>query len=91
MNLQTFITLENQTLKISYSNLQNKKHFYIGEKLGSFEGNDKLAEDSSDLDFNDTKYASGYREENIYLMFHQKFISTQEYETSTEKKRYHYL
>ena len=46
---------------------------------------------SSKLGYNDVGFPYAYGEENIYFMFHQKYIPTQEYETSTEKNEYQYL
>ena len=69
----------------------DKKYFYVGEKLLTFETNDIIVKSSLDLGFNDINYPIAYGEENIYFMFHQKYVPIQENETSTEKKEYQYL
>ena len=63
----------------------------MGEKLVTFETNDKIVNYSSDLGFNDIKYPFADSEENIYFVVHQKFIPIQEYKTSTEKNEDHCL
>ena len=60
----------------------------MGEKIFSFETNDEIVKYSSELGFNDIKFPFAYGEENIYFMLHQKHISIQEYESSTEKAEY---
>ena len=66
--------------------IEDKKVFYVGENLVSFETINTILKHSSELGLNNTKYAFAYGEENIYFVLHQKFIPIQEYETSTEKK-----
>ena len=61
----------------------------MGEKLVTFETNDKIVNYSSDLGFNGTRNPFPYSEENIYFMLQQKQIPIQEYEASTEKNEYH--
>ena len=63
----------------------------MGEKIISFETNDKIVKYSSELGFNDIKFPFAYGEENIYFMLHQKYIPLQEYENSTVKNVYQYL
>ena len=67
------------------------KTIYVGDKVVSIETNDKIMKYSSKLGHNDSKYSFAYGEENIYFMLHQKSITIQEYETSTEKDEYQYL
>ena len=57
----------------------------MGEKLVTFETNDKIVNCSSDFSFNDNKYPYAYNDENIYFMIHKKYIPFQEHGTSTEK------
>ena len=61
------------------------------EKLFSFETKDELIKYSSEHGFNDVKLPFAHGKENIYFMFHQKYISLQEYEKSTRKNEYQYL
>ena len=69
----------------------DKKYIYVGEKVISFETNDKIVKYSSELGFNDIKFPFYHGEENIYFMLHQKYIPLQEYENSTMKDEYQYL
>ena len=71
--------------------IEDKKYVYVGEKVITFETNDKIVRYSSKLGCNDVKYPHAYGEENIYFMLHQKYIPIQEYENSTEKDEYKYL
>ena len=64
----------------------DKIFFYAGGKVFSFETNDIIVNYSLDFGFNVIKFPYAYAEENIYFMFHQKYIPVQEYRTSTEKK-----
>ena len=77
--------------KSSLFEVEDKKHIYVGEKLVSFETNDKIVNYSSDIGFNDVKYAFAYSGEKIYFMVHRKYHPNQEFETSTEENEYHYL
>ena len=63
----------------------DKKYACVGDKVVSFETNDKIVKYSSDLGFNDFKYPKTYAEENIYFIPRHKFILIQGGETSTEK------
>ena len=69
----------------------DKKYIFVGEKIISFETNDKIVKYSSELGFNDIKFPFAHGEENIYFMLHQKYIPLQEYENSTVKDVYQYL
>ena len=69
----------------------DKKHFYVGEKVLTFETNDKIVKYSSEIGFNDVKFPYAYGNENIYFMLHQKYYPIQDYETSTVKNEYQYL
>ena len=71
--------------------IEDKKYFYVGEKVLTFETNDKIVKYSSEISFNDVKFPYAYGNENIYFMLHQKYISIQEYESSTVKNEYEYL
>ena len=71
--------------------IEDKKYIYVGEKVISFETNDKIIKYSSELGFNDIKFPFAHSEENIYFMLHQKYIPLQEYENSTMKDEYQYL
>ena len=63
----------------------------MGEKVISFETNDKIVKYSSEHGFNDIKFPFACGEENIYFMLHKKYILPQEYENSTVKNEYQYL
>ena len=69
----------------------NKKYFCVGEKLFTFETDDKIEKNSSEHGNNDVKYSFAYGKENIYFMLHQKYIPLQEYESLTVKNEYDYL
>ena len=56
----------------------DKENIYVGEKVITFETNDKIVKYSSELGFNDVKYPYVYGEENIYFMLHQRYIPIQE-------------
>ena len=71
--------------------IEDKQNIHVGEKLITFETNGKILNYSSELGFNDIKFPFAYGEENIYYMLHQKYISVQEYESSTENYEYQYL
>ena len=45
----------------------------------------------SELGLKDVNYTCAYGCENIYFILHQKYVSNQEYKTSTETNEYHYL
>ena len=64
---------------------EDKKYIYVGERSVTFETIDKIVNSSSDLGFSDIKIPFAYGEENIYIMLHQEYILSQEYENSTEK------
>ena len=70
---------------------KDKKYIHVGQNLFSFETNDEIVKYSSDYGFNDVKFPFAHGKENIYFMLHQKYISIQEYEFSTEKDEYQYL
>ena len=70
---------------------EDEKYIHEGKNSFSFATNDKILNYSSELGFNDIKFPFAYGKENIYFMLHQKYISIQEYESSTEKDEYHYL
>ena len=57
--------------------IEDKKYFHVGEKLVTFETNDKTVNYSSDLGFNDFKYPFAYNEKNIFCLLHQKFLPIQ--------------
>ena len=71
--------------------IRDKKNIYVGEKLITFETNDRTVKNSIEIGFNDIKLPYAYGEENLYFMLNQKYISIQEYENSTEKNSYQYL
>ena len=68
--------------------IKDKICIYVGDKVVSFETNDKILNFSSKLGFNDIKFSFAYGEENIYFMLGQNYITSQEYESSTEKDEY---
>ena len=63
----------------------------MGEDLISFEKKDKIVKLSSELGYNDVKFAFSYGVKNIYFMLHLQYIHIQEYKTLTEKNEYPYL
>ena len=67
--------------------IEDKEYNYAGEKLITLETNDVLVKYLSEHGFNDVRFPFSYVEENNYFTLHQKVISIQEYESSTEKKR----
>ena len=71
--------------------IEEKKYFYVGEKVICFETKNTMLNCSSQLDFNVIKFPYAYGENSIYHMLHQKYIPFQEYETSTLKNEYQYL
>ena len=71
--------------------IENKKYIHVGEKLFSFETNDKIVDYFSECGFNDVKYTYAYGKENIYFMLHQNYFPIQEYENSTKKYEHKYL
>ena len=66
--------------------VKDNEYVYVGEKVISFEINEKIVSSSSERGFIDIKFPFAYSDENIYFMLHQKKLTIQEYETSTEKK-----
>ena len=67
MYTKMIITLKNQTTKIFYPKLKIKNIFYVGEKLVTFETNDKIVIYSSDPSFNDNNYPFAYGEKKNLL------------------------
>ena len=55
----------------------DKRYIFVGGKLTTFETNDIIVEYSLDIGFNVIKNPYAYGEENIYFMFHQKYIPLQ--------------
>ena len=66
-----------------------KKHF-CGRKIITLETNDIIVKFSSELGLNGIQFSNAFGEENIYFILLQKFIPTQEHETSTLKHEYEY-
>ena len=52
----------------------DKKYIYVGERVLTFETNDKIVKYSSEIGFNDVKFPHAYGNENIYFMSHQKIF-----------------
>ena len=71
--------------------IEDRKYMYAGEKVFTFETNDIIVKNSSELGHNDIKYPYAYGEENIYFMLHQKYFPFQEYKNSTLKNEHEYL
>ena len=63
----------------------DRKYFYVGEKIITFETNDIIVKRSLDLGFNIIEFPYAYVERSIYFMLHQEYILIQEYGTSTIK------
>ena len=55
-----------------------RSYIYVGEKLVAFETNDKLVNYSSEIGFNDIKFAFAYSERKIYFVLHQRYITIEE-------------
>ena len=51
---------------------EDKKYIHAGDKLFSFETNDKIVKYFSEHGFNDVKFPFAHGKENIYFMLHQK-------------------
>ena len=68
--------------------IEDKSYIYVGDRVVTFETDDKILTYSSRLGCNDIKHPFAYGEENIYFMLHQKNNTIQEYESSTEKDEY---
>ena len=77
--------------KIFLFETEDKKYIYVGEKLVTFQTNDKIVNYFSDIGFNDIKCQIAYSEENIYFVLHRKYIPTEESKNSTQKDEYHFL
>ena len=73
------------------SEIEDENFMYVGDKVVSFETYDKMINYSSEKVHIGFKYPYAYGEENTYFMFHRKYITIQEYESSTEKDKYQYL
>ena len=71
--------------------IEVEKYINVGEKVFTFDTNDKKVKYSLDLGSNDIKFPFAYGEENIYFMFRQKYIPILEHENSTGKNEYHYF
>ena len=71
--------------------IEDKKSIHVGEKLFNFETSEEIVKYSQEHGFNDVKFAFAHGKENIYFMFHQKYILLQEYDKLTVKNEYQYL
>ena len=60
------------------SEIEDRKYFYVGESLVTFEIIDKLVNYSSELGLNDITYSLACGGKNVYFMLHQKEILFQE-------------
>ena len=60
----------------------------MGEKVITFETNDKIENISSKIGNNNIKYSYAYGKKNIYVMLLQKYTPIQAYENSTKKDEY---
>ena len=78
-------------MKKIFRKWRKKEYTYVGEKVNTFQTNDTILLNFSELGFNDNKYPFAFGEADIYFMLHQKFIPTQEYKISTEKDGYQYF
>ena len=61
--------------------IEDKNYIYVGDKVVSFETDDKKIKYSTKLGYNNIKYPYAYDEENISFMLHQKYFTIQEYES----------
>ena len=64
---------------------EDKKYILTGNKVVTFEKNDDIMNCFSNFGFEDVKYPFAYGEKNIYFMVHRKYITIEEFTTSTEK------
>ena len=71
--------------------IEDKNYIYVGDKVVRFKTNEQTINYSPKLGHNKKKYSYAYGKENIYFMLHQKCITIQAYETSTEKDENQYL
>ena len=65
---------------------EDEIYVFVGDKLVTFETNDKVVNYSSDLGFSDINFPFAYGEEIIYFMLQQEHFPIQEYENPTEKR-----
>ena len=91
MNTKKIITLDRQMIKILLFKTGDKEFMYVGEKVITLETIDIMIKNSLNLGFNKIKYQVAYGEKNIYFMLHQKYITIQEYKTSTKKSMNIYM
>ena len=77
--------------KIFLYEIEERKYFYVGDKLVGFETTDSIVEYSSNDGSNDVKYPYAHGIENIYFVLHRKYILFEEYKISTLKDGYNYL
>ena len=59
--------------------IEEKKSFYVGEKLFSDETTDEIVKYSSNDGLNGAKYTCAQGIENVYFMLYRKVISFEEY------------
>ena len=59
--------------KIFLFEIKDEIYNYVGEKIVTFETNDKIVNCSSDIGFNDIKFPYAYSDENICFVLHQKY------------------
>ena len=71
--------------------IEDKNYIFVGDKVVTFETNDRTLNYSSKSGFNDIKFSLAYSDENIYFMLHEKYFTIQEHESSSEEDEYQYL
>ena len=68
MNTKKINTIQDQTIKTFLFEIEDRKSVYAGEKLISFEANDKIVEYSSNDGLYHVKYTYAHGIENSYSM-----------------------
>ena len=86
------IDLDKETDANFLFKIEDKKYFYVGDKVFSFETvDDDIEEYFSETGLNDVKYPFALGKENIYYMIHQKYITIEEYANDEMEDKYQYL
>ena len=71
--------------------IEDKKYFFVGDKVFTFETVDNIVEYFSKTGHNDVKYPFRLSDENIYYMLYQKYITIEEFDNSEIRDEYQYL
>ena len=71
--------------------IEDKKYIYVGEKKFTFKTIDDIHEYFSETGLNDVKYPFALSKEYTYYVFHEKYITTEEFDNSKMFDEYEYL